>query len=243
MSEETGGSSQVGVVVINGASKSLGGKQLWQNVEFDVQPGQLCGIVGPSGCGKSTLLACLGLLTDFDEGEYHLCGSTVNGLSRRQIRRQYRDVLGFIFQNYALIPHESVDKNLAIAQRFQPGTRADKVSLRKQAAEKFGIGEHLNRVAGTLSGGEQQRVALGRLWLKKPKVVLADEPSAALDSANEQIAIVALREIADNGAAVILATHSPTLREACDRVIDLDRYVQEQSPRLAPATKTGRISL
>ena len=227
------------MITVTSARKGVGSRHLWVDVDLRVEDGEMVALTGPSGSGKSTLLNCLGLLEPLDSGRIEVDGETITGRSGRFTRTFRRDRLGYLFQNYALVDAATVRANLDIVL----GTRARLGGRRRddQAAALAAVG-----MAGrddddvfTLSGGEQQRVALARLILKQASVVLADEPTGALDEANAEMVMSALRSFADRGATVVVATHSDTVMAQCDRVVD----VRQWAPSATPVTEEPRERL
>ncbi|MFE9245423.1 ABC transporter ATP-binding protein [Nocardiopsis sp. NPDC006938] len=193
--------------------KSFGRRVLWEGIRLDIRPGELLALVGASGSGKTTLLNCLGLLEEPDSGEIVFDGRPVTRWGPGRRRRFRRDHLGYLFQNYALIENATVRQNLDVVCRDRERQREAlaRVRLPRRGRDRV---HHL-------SGGEQQRVALARLLVGRPDLVLADEPTGALDHANGAMVIDTLGEMADEGCAVVIATHDASVRDACDTVFDL----------------------
>lgn len=197
---------------------SFGERLLWDDVNLRAEPGTMTALVGASGSGKSTLLNCIGMLTEPDHGSVHFDGRSLLNLTYGQRQRFRRDVLGYLFQNYALIEDASVKENLSVAMRGRG--RTDTQAM-ESALDTVGLSGRLQAKVATLSGGEQQRVALARLLVKSAKLILADEPTGALDLANAHGVLRQLRGMAEQGATIVIATHDPEVREACDQVLDL----------------------
>jgi putative ABC transport system ATP-binding protein len=178
-------------------------------------------LVGPSGAGKSTLLNCLGLLDRLDTGRIVVDGADITRLGSRDRRRFRRDRLGYLFQSYALIENATIEENLDVALGTGPfGRRRRRLSY-ADALGRVGLTGRGREPVYRLSGGEQQRVALARLLLRAPAVVLADEPTGALDPANAAMVIGVLREISTRGCAVVIATHNADVEKACDQRLDI----------------------
>ena len=206
-------------VVVENLSKSFGPRTLWSEVSFTVEDGETLALVGPSGAGKSTLLNCIGLLESADAGEIRVGGSDITRFGRGASRRFRRDSLGYLFQNYALIDNATVSANLDVATPgpFFRGRRRE----HEPALKRVGLAGRAKEPVYRLSGGEQQRVALARLLVKKPSLILADEPTGALDERNEEMVLDVLRQMATEGAAVIIATHRDAVRAGCDSVFEV----------------------
>ncbi|GAA2942901.1 ABC transporter ATP-binding protein [Glutamicibacter bergerei] len=207
-------------IVVQEATKSFGDKTLYANLSITVPAGQMMAVMGASGSGKSTLLNCIGLLDTLDSGSVWVGNENITSLSAEGQRKFRRDSLGYMFQNYALIENASIQENLEVALAAQ-----GKEALRKAdfngALERVGLAGRNKEKVYSLSGGEQQRVALARLIVKRPTIILADEPTGALDSANEAMVMEELRAIAAEGTAVFVATHSHEVMRFCDTVLEL----------------------
>jgi putative ABC transport system ATP-binding protein len=210
------------VIDIAGLSKSFGTRVLWQDLTFTIEAGRMLALTGPSGSGKSTLLNCLGLLDTPTTGTMSHNGRDLTRLGTRKTRIYRRDTLGYLFQNYALIDNATIADNLGIAIRpARIRGRTQPVPLPAEALEQVGLGGREKDIVHRLSGGEQQRVALARLIIKQPALVLADEPTGALDIDNTHMVIDTLRTLADSGCAVVIATHDPVVRDLCDSVLEV----------------------
>lgn len=207
------------LISVEGISKLFGSRLLWEKISLQVERGQLLALTGRSGAGKTTLLNCIGLLESVDGGAVYIDDKDVTKLNSRAIRKLRRDHLGYLFQNYALIENATVRDNLDVAlvkwrkrsERKSYEAILDRVGLSGRAKDKVYL----------LSGGEQQRVALARLLVKKPAVILADEPTGALDRENTDLVIEVLHNMARSGCAVIIATHNRRVEEACDAVFKI----------------------
>ena len=182
---------------------------LWENLSFDVPPYSITALTGPSGSGKSTLLNCIGALETPDSGSIQVFGAEVTKLGYRKARKYRCDYVGYLFQDYVLI-------NLAARpnQIFPSKAMLTQVA---EVLEQVGLAGYERRQVCELSGGEQQRVAIARLLIRPPKVVLADEPTGALDHDNSLRVIAHLRDLADGGASVVVATHSDLVAGSADQ--------------------------
>lgn len=208
------------MIRVNGIAKAFGERVLWSDLSFTATEGQLLALCGPSGSGKSTLLNCLGTLESVDSGEIVIGGADITKFRAGAQRRFRRDTAGYLFQNYALIDNATVAFNvdIAIATGSVLARHRDAVEA---ALQRVGLGGRGAEMAYRLSGGEQQRVALARLLVKKPALVLADEPTGALDSDNATMVIDVLRQLAEGGSTVVVATHSKHVESNCDTTLDL----------------------
>ena len=193
-----------------------------QGVDLTVGRGELVAITGPSGSGKSTILNLCGLIDTPDGREVELGGQRAGALDETQRTLLRRDALGFVFQSFNLVPvmtvAENVDYPLFIAG-VAPDERRERVAAQLQAV---GLSEHAKHRPDALSGGQRQRVAIARALIKRPRLVIADEPTASLDSHTADQVIALMRErCRAEGAAFVIATHDTRLSERCDRVLSL----------------------
>ncbi len=193
-----------------------------QGVDLSVQPGEMLALTGPSGSGKSTLLNLCGLIDHADAGDIRLRGEPVQGLDevRRTLLR--RDALGFVFQSFNLVPVMTVADNVDYPL-FLAGVPAAKRARRvAEALERVGLAEHAQHRPDALSGGQRQRVAIARALVKRPALVIADEPTASLDSHTADQVMDLMRERCHaEGAAFVIATHDDRLTRRCDRIVRL----------------------
>lgn len=178
-------------------------------------------ITGPSGKGKSTLLNCIGLLDKFDKGEITLDGQKVSKMSITNKMMFLRNTIGYLFQNFALIDTETVAQNMTYALTYQGLDKSEKEKAIKKALKKVGLEKKYNDSIYTLSGGEQQRVALARLTLKKATIILADEPTGSLDKKNSDRIMESLRQMQKRKTTVCIVTHDRSVVAQCDREIKL----------------------
>ena len=206
------------------------------NVHLDIHQGEYISISGPSGCGKSTLLAILGLLDSPSGGEYVLNGKSVHGLKLSERARIRNREIGFIFQAFNLIGDLTVYENveLPLTYRGMPGSERKKRV--HEALERVGMGHRVKHYPSQLSGGQQQRVAVARALGGDPSILLADEPTGNLDSANGEAVMDLLRELHRNGATICMVTHDPRYARCADRSIHLfDGRVVEENTQIASA--------
>ena len=193
-----------------------------KGVDLRVQPGEMVALTGPSGSGKSTLLNLAGLIDRPDRGAVHLRGQRVDGIDETQATLLRRDAIGFVFQSFNLVPvmtvADNVDYPLFLAGVPAP-ERRERVA---QVLRAVGLAEHAAHRPDALSGGQRQRVAIARALVKRPALVIADEPTASLDSHTADQVLDLMRERGHaQGAAFLVATHDARALRRCDRVIDL----------------------
>ncbi|KFI40466.1 putative ABC transporter ATP-binding component [Bifidobacterium actinocoloniiforme DSM 22766] len=194
--------------------------RILHGVDFQADWGRMTGIVGPSGSGKSTLLYSLAGLESISGGQVTVLGERIDRMGRAKMARFRRAHLGFVFQSYNLVPTLNVEENIALPFLLR-GRRAPKGEIAAML-ERFGMADRRRSDIGSLSGGEQQRVALARVLVSKPDVVFADEPTGALDQATGRVVIDELHRVAaDPARAVVVVTHSEEVASSCDRVVTL----------------------
>ena len=194
-----------------------------RGVSLEVEAGSVHGVVGPSGCGKSSLLYILGLLDLPDAGRVSIESEPVSQLSDDELAQKRSKFIGFIFQFHFLMEDFTAQENVMIPMR-KLGQLSD-AQMRDRAAELLdgvGLGDKLRRPSRHLSGGEQQRVAIARALANDPRVILADEPTGNLDTANSERAFDLLQNLVhERGKALLLATHNPAIAEACDWIHEM----------------------
>ena len=207
------------IIELKNINKSYSNKYLFKNLDFSIKKGEMVAITGPSGVGKSTLLNIIGLIDKPDSGEVVIC-SNKNPFDKEKVKlKLFRDNIGYLFQNYALVDNHTVSKNLDIALEYVKNK--NKKRLKEEALEKVGLLDKLNNKIFELSGGEQQRVALARLMLKEKDIILADEPTGSLDEDNRDIILKLLKQLNDEGKTIVLVTHDKTVANMCNREINI----------------------
>lgn len=191
-----------------------------KGVNLHINEGELVSIMGPSGSGKSTMLNIMGILDDYDDGEYYLAGKLIKNLNERQEARYRNELIGFIFQSFNLINFKNAMENVALPLYYRGVPRAERNRLAMEYLEKVGLAEHWHHLPMQMSGGQRQRVAIARALISKPKILLADEPTGALDSKTTQEVMDMLRNVnRQNGQTVIIVTHEYEIAEQTDRRI------------------------
>jgi putative ABC transport system ATP-binding protein len=183
-----------------------------------VDPGEWIAVMGPSGSGKSTLVNLIGCLDRPTSGEILLDGQNVAVLSRSELNRVRAEKIGFIFQQFHLIPYLSAVENVMLAQYFHSMTDEQEA---RDALAIVGLKDRADHVPAQLSGGEQQRVCIARALINDPKIILADEPTGNLDAMNEEIVLRLLRDLHDQGRTIVMVTHDPVVARLSDRRIEL----------------------
>ncbi len=188
------------------------------NISLEVAPGEWLAVMGPSGSGKSTLVNLIGCLDRPASGEIWLDGENVAGLSGAELNRVRAEKIGFVFQQFHLVPYLTALENVMLAQYFHSMTDEQEAL---EALERVGLKERAHHVPAHLSGGEQQRVCIARALINDPKIVLADEPTGNLDAENEEIVLRLLRELHQQGRTIVMVTHDPVVARLADRRIEL----------------------
>jgi putative ABC transport system ATP-binding protein len=192
-----------------------------EGIDLDIQRGEYISISGPSGCGKSTLLAILGLLDSPSEGAYVLNGRPVQDLKLSERARIRNREIGFVFQAFNLIGDLTVYENVELPLTYRGMGSAERKRRTQEALERVGMAHRMKHYPAQLSGGQQQRVAVARALAGDPSILLADEPTGNLDSANGEAVMDLLTELHKGGATICMVTHDPRYARYADRSIDL----------------------
>jgi putative ABC transport system ATP-binding protein len=205
-------------------------KTILHDVNIEVRPGELTLITGPSGSGKTTLLTLIGALRAVQEGSLCVAGEELYGATS-EVQTRVRRRVGYVFQASNLLPFLTARENVLMSLNLLP-TPLPKEESRNRAAEALaavGLADHVDDYPGTLSGGEKQRVAIARALAHRPRLVLADEPTAALDKQNGHECVKLMREVARaQGCPILIVTHDPRIQDIADRILRIDDgHIQE----------------
>ena len=187
-------------------------------VDFAAAPGEFVAVVGPSGSGKSTLLNVLGLLDDPTDGRRLLSGTDVTNLSVAERTTARKESIGFVFQDFHLLPTLTAVENVTLPTAFDPGDASDRAA---DLLGRFGLGDRLDHEPTELSGGQKQRVAIARSLINEPAVLLADEPTGNLDTDTGESILAEFDRVKREGVAVVAVTHDPLVEEFADRTVEL----------------------
>jgi putative ABC transport system ATP-binding protein len=206
------------VVEIDNLRKEFGNVRALGGVSFSVDAGEWIAIMGPSGSGKTTLINILGGLDTPTSGKALVDGVDIAKLDEAGLTRFRAEKIGFVFQQFHLVPYLTALENVMLAQYFHSTT--DETEARAEL-ERVGLGDRTTHLPGQLSGGEQQRVAVARALINHPKLILADEPTGNLDEANEELILRLFRELHSEGHTILMVTHAPEIGALADRRIDL----------------------
>lgn len=192
-----------------------------KGIDFNVKEGELVSIMGSSGSGKSTLLNILGMLDEADQGSYTLDNVPIKNLNEK-IAAQYRNkFLGFIFQSFNLINYKNALENVSMPLYYQGMKRAERTDKAMHYLEKVGLAQWATHLPSEMSGGQKQRVAIARALASDPKVLLADEPTGALDTTTSYEVMELIQGINDEGKTILVVTHEPDIAEMTKRIVNL----------------------
>ncbi|WP_407427508.1 amino acid ABC transporter ATP-binding protein [Treponema sp.] len=238
------------IISVQNIKKSFSdGVQVLKDISFDVEQGEILGIIGPSGSGKSTMLRCIAQLETIDDGSIYVCGESVvqNGVyaSKNDLRKIGLN-LGFVFQNFNLFPHMSVLQNIIDAQIHVLKTPKDEaIEIARKLLSDVGLSEKKDSYPCELSGGQQQRVSIARSLALKPKVLLFDEPTSALDPELTGEILAVIKQLAEEKMTMIVVTHEMSFaRDISDKIIFMaDGVIVEQGEpkQLINNPKTERL--
>ena len=192
-----------------------------KGIDITIKEGEMVSIMGSSGSGKSTLLNILGMLDNYDQGSYTLDGTLIKDLSETKAAQYRNKFLGFVFQSFNLISFKNAMENVALPLYYKKVKRKERNELALEYLDKVGLKEWAHHMPNELSGGQKQRVAIARALISNPKVLLADEPTGALDSKTSHEVMDLLRSINKEGITVIIVTHENDIAEKTDRLIKL----------------------
>jgi putative ABC transport system ATP-binding protein len=211
-----------------------------RDVEVTVDDGEFVAIMGASGSGKSTLLNILGILDDYDSGEYWLGDTIIRNLTERKSAHYRNRFIGFVFQSFNLLPFKTALENVALPLYYQGITRRKRNQIAAQYLERVGLRDWAEHTPSEMSGGQKQRVAIARALIAKPRLILADEPTGALDSETSKQIMDLLSEIHQSGITVLVVTHDSEVAARTQRTIRLkDGKVMGQHELLASASHPG----
>lgn len=192
-----------------------------KGIDFEVEKGELVAIMGSSGSGKSTLLNILGMLDVADKGDYTLDGVPIKDLDETRAATYRNRFLGFVFQSFNLINYKTAEENVALPLYYQRISRKERIAKAKKYLAKVGLADWATHLPSELSGGQKQRVAIARALAAEPKVLLADEPTGALDSDTSYDVMGLIQKLNDEGNTILIVTHEADIAAMCKRVVVL----------------------
>lgn len=213
------------MIRLNGIRKSYQtgsqSMEVLKGIDCHIEAGELVAIMGSSGSGKSTLLNVLGLLDNYDSGSYELDGQNMGGLTEKLAARYRSEFLGFVFQSFNLIGYKTALENVALPLYYQGVPRKERHARAMEYLEKVGLADWSHHLPNQMSGGQKQRVAIARALIANPRVILADEPTGALDSVTSDEVMNLLKAINQEGITIVVVTHEHEIAGQCDRTIRL----------------------
>lgn len=202
-----------------------------KGISLDIEAGEYVAVTGASGSGKSTLLNILGILDTYDAGDYHLNGTLIKNLSEREAAEYRNKMIGFVFQSFNLINFKNALENVALPLYYKKVNRKKRNILAMELLDRMGLKEWAHHLPNELSGGQKQRVAIARALISGPKIILADEPTGALDSKTTLEVMDVLTGLNREGITTIIVTHESSVSEATNRIIHLKDGMIEYETR------------
>lgn len=210
-----------------------------KGIDISIHEGEMLSIMGASGSGKSTLLNILGILDNYDSGQYHLNGLLMQGLTETKAAFYRNQYIGFVFQSFNLISFKNAMENVALPLYYQKVSRRQRNKIAMEYLDRMGLYDWANHMPNELSGGQKQRIAIARAMISKPKVILADEPTGALDSKTSLEVMDIFDDINKQGVTLIIVTHEHDIAMRTKRIVRLrdgiieDDYLNEKKPELS----------
>ncbi len=208
-------------IILSNICKRFGDKTLFHKYSLEIAQGDFVAIMGESGAGKTTLLNIMGLLEKPDSGEISLCGHKNLSFSSPLAKKLRQEKISYLFQNYGLIDTDTVAENMKLATHFKKLNRQSEQELIANALAQVGLQGYEQRKVYTLSGGEQQRVALAKIIAKSPQIIFADEPTGSLDENNRNYVLEILKELNRQGKTIVVVTHDPYVDACATRHLSL----------------------
>ena len=192
-----------------------------KDIDLEIEKGEYVSIMGASGSGKSTLLNILGILDNYDSGEYYLNGQLIKNLSEKRAAQYRNEMIGFVFQSFNLINFKNALENVALPLYYKKVSRKRRNIIALEHLDQMGLKDWAHHLPNELSGGQKQRVAIARAMISNPKIILADEPTGALDSTTSKEVMKVMSELNATGITTIMVTHEQSVADCTKRIINL----------------------
>ena len=209
--------------------------EVLKGIDLDIQAGEFASIMGSSGSGKSTLLNIIGIIDEYDKGDYHLDGTLIKELSQTAAAQYRNRFIGFVFQSFNLLPFKTALDNVALPLYYQKIERQKRQKMALEYLDMVGLADWAEHLPTQLSGGQQQRVAIARALITQPKVILADEPTGALDTKTSYEVMQLFKKVNQEGITVIIVTHEKDISDMTRRIIRL------RDGMIEPESESGQI--